>query len=192
MKGLYANTRAQAATQGVRSAAVKAGIPKVGIAKIEETARKEWLPILDGFGVSEHEASYLLGMLLKLEIDKARGRLTDETAERWGTEVNNDMRARGLTNKQIGEERAAMLARLKKERPDMYAVLERSWPIGWHPQVMRHLMRWHDNRSGEEQRKAFSKKSRFSSPATPAPSGMDSATALASLGKSPLGSNLDA
>ncbi len=195
---LYSGTVEQAASLRVRARARKANpeLTAVQLDEIDEHVRKTWLPLVAGLHLDPHQIGELMHLVLHIEIERATGRLTEEKVKAWDQHVYADMRAHGLTNKQIGARLAESLERLRVEQPEAHAALERMYPLGHHPQSMRMLTAWNDRRKAEDDFKTRSAKARM----TPVRGTLNSSrglgqlgvTALRNLARSPLGDSQDA
>lgn len=192
---IYRNTLEQSVSRAVRSQGAKDGLSPAELARIDEHTRKNLLPFLDGFGLDDRQSAELLSLALHNEIEKAAGRMTPEMVKAWDAHVYADLRAQGLnSNNKIGARLKAIEQRLFEEKPDAHAALERAYPLGHHPRVVRWLKDWHDRRTADEGAKTASAKAKMvprASAMTPPPSGKESAVALGQLGKSSLGAELD-
>jgi hypothetical protein len=103
--------------------------------------------------------------------------------------VYADLRAHGLNNKQIGAKLEALDERLYREKPQAHAALDRGYPLGHYPQVMRPLLAWHNGRTADELSRERSIAARMA-PAggtTLKPAVSEGVTALRSLARDPLG-----
>jgi len=186
----------QAVSRSMRSrlSKVSAEIPEAELLRIEEHARKTWLPIAAGLHLDEKEIAEVMGLVIYILIEQHAGRITQAKVDTWCQHVYNDMYAAGLTPKQAGAKLDALKERLHIERPDVEMALDQAYPVGYHTRVQRMLMRWHDKRTADDAFKERSKAGRMA-PAggsTLPGSGRIGAVALRSLGRSPLGGDPDA
>jgi hypothetical protein len=187
---LYANTMAQVACNAVRLHARAQDLTAAELEQLDERTRRVVLPLLDGFGLSPSQIGEILDRALHTAIEKAAGRLTPDMVKDWDENVFADMRAHGLSPRKIWQKLDALNLRLFNEKPDAHAALLRAAPLGRHPRVTRMLLDWHDRRTLTDGVKSHSAKRMTAPPEagtlTGNPGG-ESATALALLGKSPLG-----
>ena len=191
---LYQSTVEQSAFRTLRSRGSKAGLSDAELEQIEEHARKSWLPLIDGFGLTEKEVSGIMSLALHCQIEMHRGRMDEAKVKALDQLVHADLRAHGLNNKQIGRKLEELNQRLFDEKPAAHAALDRGYPLGHYPQVMRPLLAWHNRRTADEISREHSIKAKMTAPAggtTPKPSGSVATTALRSLGQRPLGGGLD-
>jgi hypothetical protein len=190
MSGLYANTMTQVASNAVRLHGSAQELTPAELEHLDERTRKVVLPLLNGFGLSPSQIGEILDRALHIAIEKAAGRLTPDMVKVWDANVFADMRAHGLSPRKIWQKLDALNLRLFDEKPDAHAALLRVAPLGRHPRITRMLLDWHDRRTSADGAKSRGAKPMNSPPAagtlTGNPGG-ESATALAMLGKHPLG-----
>lgn len=187
---LYSNTAEQAASRAVRSRGAKEGLTAEQLDQLDDDTRKNILPLLDGFGLDDHQVGEITGRAIHIAIEYRTGRLTDAHVQAWDQLVYADMRAHGLTNKRIGAKLEELNERLFDEKPTAHAALAAAYPLGHHPRIQRMLMSWHDRRTAEDGLRSRSVKARMTPPSgTLRGSGAEGAEALKQLGKSPLGAD---
>jgi hypothetical protein len=176
----------QAVSRSLRSRISKVSdqISEAEFEELDQRARKSWLPLIDGFGLDERQVADIMSLALHCQIEMRHGRMTQERVRDLDAKVYADLRAAGYTNRQIGAKLEALNARLFHEKPDVHAALDRGYPLGHYPQVMRPLMAWHDRRTADD---GFKKRS-IAARMVPAggTTAAQGATALRSLGRSPL------
>jgi hypothetical protein len=127
-----------------------ADVPEGELEKLEKHARSSWLPLVDGFGLDEKQTAEIMSLALHCQIEMHRGRIDEAKVKALDELIYADLRAHGLNNKQIGAKLEALNARLFREKPAAHAALDRGYPLGHYPQVIRPLLAWHNRHTADE------------------------------------------
>ena len=180
----------------------KDGLSPETIKKVSEWAKKSILPLFDDYGVEVHPKAHILATAVHVAIEHAAGRVPDALVKQWDSLVMEKLVARRIPRGKAREIFLGIDARLLKERPAHLRAFREAYPITRHPVISRHLVNWELRRRGEDARSpakyvhAARNESAVAGvrPGTQllAGSGQVGATALRSLGRSPLGEDLDA
>jgi hypothetical protein len=150
MTALFRNSRLQAVGDGAAAAARREGLSSEEIAQIEESAKRDVLPLFDGFGLEPHQMRDLTDLATRLALDRRAGRMTDAKVAAWSQLVREDLRSRHASNRRVAQILREANQRLFDEKPDAYAGLARSAKVGFHPMAARLITDWHLRREADE------------------------------------------
>jgi hypothetical protein len=177
----------------VESVGRKAGLSPEQVHSLDEWARKEAMPLLDGFGIDMREKDHILAAAAYVAIENAAGRITPAMVKAWDALVMEELRATHKLKSKAWAEGVlrGIDDRLLKEKPEAYKALRNAYPITRHPVISRHLVNWELRRRGAEAKSPAKYINAVrTAQAGSAPSGSVSSTALRSLsGKNSLGAD---